>query len=84
LPERGSPSNVEGGFPHLGYRLSFNFERRNAVILLVFAFVFFCIAIFHGPTAAPNSPWYGRFNFIAAGLAAWTLSLLLPVLAKLI
>jgi len=54
------------------------------MILLVFAFVFFCIATFRPGTSSPNSPWYGRFNFIAAGLAAWVFSLLIPYLAKLL
>ena len=43
------------------------------IILLVFAFVFFVIGTFWGPYAAPpaGSPWYGRFNFVSAGLACW-------------
>ncbi len=47
-------------------------------ILLVFAFVFFVIGTFFG--SVPNDPpasWYGRFNFVSAGLAAWVLSILL-------
>jgi len=40
-------------------------------ILLVFAFVFFVIGTFSGGTPGP---WYGRFNLISAGLAAWVLS----------
>ena len=56
-----------------------------STILLVFAFVFFCIATFWpfvGPSA-PGSLW-GRFNPIAAtgpgsvaGLAFWVLTLLI-------
>jgi len=43
-------------------------------ILLVFAFVFFCIAAFWGFTGQPNpGPFWGRFNPIAAGLACWVL-----------
>ena len=45
-------------------------------ILLVFAFVFFCIGTFWN-AAPPAGPWYGRFNFISAGLAVWVLSILL-------
>jgi hypothetical protein len=44
-------------------------------ILLVFAFVFFCIGTFQGAGAA--TPWYTRFNFVSAGLAAWSLAVLL-------
>jgi hypothetical protein len=50
-----------------------------ALILLVFAFVFFCIATFGWRSAATapglpvTSSWYGRFNFVAAGLALWVL-----------
>jgi hypothetical protein len=40
------------------------------VILLVFAFVCFCLAAFW----TPSPP---RFNLIAAGLAFWVLSVLL-------
>jgi hypothetical protein len=43
-------------------------------VLLVFAFVFFCIATFWGfaiPAAQPAPAW-GRFNPIAAGLACIT------------
>jgi hypothetical protein len=39
-------------------------------VLLVFAFVFFVIATFMGPTA-DGTPWYGRFNLVSAGLACW-------------
>lgn len=50
----------------------------NSTILLVFAFVFFCIGTFFGPwTPAAPAPWYGRFNFVSAGLAAWSLADLL-------
>lgn len=45
-------------------------------ILLVFAFVFFCIGTFFGPSPAPEGRWYGRFNFVSAGLAAYMLSLI--------
>lgn len=45
-------------------------------ILLVFAFVFFCLGAFWGPYGT-GTPWYGRFNLVSAGLACWTLSLLL-------
>jgi hypothetical protein len=45
-------------------------------LLLVLACVLFFIGIFTGQTT-PASPWYGRFNFVSAGLCAWTLSLLL-------
>jgi len=41
-------------------------------VLLIFAFVLFVIGTFFGPTVAPApAPWYGRFNFISAGLAFW-------------
>lgn len=48
-------------------------------ILLVFAFVFFCIGTFWGGPypANPPAPWYGRFSFVSAGLACWVLSVLL-------
>jgi hypothetical protein len=47
-------------------------------ILLVFAFVLAVIATFTGyPGAQPNNPWYWRFNFLAAALAFYFLSLLL-------
>jgi hypothetical protein len=42
-------------------------------LLLVFACVLFFIGIFTGQQQ-PASPWYGRFNFVSAGLAAWTLA----------
>lgn len=45
-------------------------------ILLVFAFVFFTLGAFWGPGPTPT-PWYGRFNLVSAGLAAWVLSVLL-------
>lgn len=45
-------------------------------ILLVFAFVFFAIGTFAGPPAS-GAPWWGRFNFVSAGLAAWALGDLL-------
>ena len=41
-------------------------------ILLVFAFVLFVIGVFARQNP-PNTPWYGRFNFISAGLAFWVL-----------
>lgn len=42
------------------------------IVLLVFAFVFFVIGTFWGPYAPPAAgPWYGRFNFVSAGLACW-------------
>jgi uncharacterized RDD family membrane protein YckC len=43
-------------------------------ILLVFAFVFFCIGIFanRAPGPAP-APWYWRLNIVSAGLALWVL-----------
>lgn len=40
------------------------------IILLVFAFVCFCLAA----VGVPNPP---RFNLVAAGLAFWVLSVLL-------
>lgn len=43
------------------------------LILLVAAFVLFAIAGFWNPPAP--SPWFGRL--VAAGLACWTLSILL-------
>jgi len=43
-----------------------------ATLLMIFAFVLFAIATF-----GVNS---GRFNLIAAGLACWSLSIILPVL----
>jgi len=47
----------------------------GSVILLVFAFVFFCIAAFLNVGAVPApAPWYGRFHFGWAGLAAWSLA----------
>jgi hypothetical protein len=49
-----------------------------ATILLVFAFVFFCIGTFWGPYGGPApAPWYGRFSFVSAGLACLTLMMLL-------
>jgi hypothetical protein len=44
------------------------------LILLVFAFVFFCIGTFYGPNAPAPATWYGRFNVVSAGLAAWVLT----------
>jgi hypothetical protein len=44
-------------------------------ILMVFAFVYFCIGTVAGYDAAV--PWPRRFNFISAGLAAWSLAELL-------
>jgi hypothetical protein len=45
------------------------------LFLLMFAFVFFCIATFFYPaTPQPQPAWYGRFNFVSAGLAACTLA----------
>lgn len=47
------------------------------LILLVFAFVFFCIGIFavRNPNNSPETvPWHSRFSFVSAGLAAWTLA----------
>lgn len=46
-------------------------------ILLVFSFVFFVIGTFIGWPATNPPVWYGRFNFVSAGLAAWVLSILL-------
>lgn len=46
-------------------------------ILLVFSFVFFVIGTFIGWPATNPPAWYGRFNFVSAGLAAWVLSILL-------
>jgi hypothetical protein len=47
----------------------------GSTLLLMFAFVFFVIASFFGPNpATPQSPWYGRFNLVSIGLAAWSLS----------
>lgn len=43
-------------------------------ILLVFAFVFFFLGTFFFGPGAPANPWYGRFNFVSAGLAAWVLA----------
>jgi hypothetical protein len=43
-------------------------------ILLVFAFVFFVIGTFASYSGA--SPWYGRFNWISAGLACWVATLI--------
>jgi hypothetical protein len=51
-----------------------------AQILLVFAFVFFCIGTFasrNSPPGPGNPAWYVRFNFVSAGLAVWVLSILL-------
>lgn len=45
-------------------------------ILLVFAFVFFCLGTFATPMNPPQ-PWYARFNLVSAGLAAWSLAELL-------
>jgi len=42
-----------------------------SIILMVFAFVLFALAAF----GVPNPPQ--RWNLVAAGLAAWVLSLLL-------
>jgi len=39
-------------------------------ILLAFAFVFFVLGSFWYPGAQPG-PWYGRYNPVSAGLAAW-------------
>jgi hypothetical protein len=47
-----------------------------SLILLVFAFVFFCIGAFLGPGPNPG-PWWGRFNVVSAGLACWVLTELL-------
>ncbi len=54
-----------------------------STILLVFAFVFFCIATFW-PFAGPSAPGslWGRFNPIAAGLAFWVLTLLISGLHR--
>jgi hypothetical protein len=49
----------------------------NNTILLVFAFVFFCIAAFFNPTLPAGTPWYGRFHFGWAGLAVWVLTLII-------
>jgi hypothetical protein len=38
-------------------------------ILLVFAFVFFVVGTF--TSYSGTNPWYGRFNWISAGLACW-------------
>lgn len=46
-------------------------------ILLVFAFVFFCIAAFWPYGNPAPGPVWGRFNPIAAGLAFWVLTLLI-------
>jgi hypothetical protein len=43
------------------------------LILLVFSFVCFALATFW----QPPSPPYPRFNLVAAGLAAWVLSVIL-------
>lgn len=48
-----------------------------STVLLVFAFCFFVIGTFFGPfVSAPPPPWYGRFNFISAGLACWVATLI--------
>jgi hypothetical protein len=46
-------------------------------LLLVFACVLFFIGIFTGQQSTPPSPWYGRFNFVSAGLFAWSLALVI-------
>lgn len=49
----------------------------QTTVLLVFAFVFFVIGTFFGPWTAPApAPWFGRFNFVSAGLACWVATLL--------
>jgi hypothetical protein len=45
------------------------------LVLLVFAFVFFVIGTFYYPYP-PNTPLWGRFNPVAAGLAFWVLTLI--------
>jgi hypothetical protein len=46
-------------------------------VLLVFAFVLFVIGSFSGWwIGGTNSPWYGRFNIVSAGLAFWVGSIL--------
>jgi len=52
-------------------------NHQTHTILLVFAFVFFCIGTFFGPALPDGTRWYGRFNFVSAGLAAWSLAVLL-------
>jgi hypothetical protein len=47
-------------------------------ILLAFAFTFFFLGTFaFTPSNPPNTPWYGRFNLVSAGLALWVLTDLL-------
>jgi hypothetical protein len=50
-------------------------------ILLLFAFGYFVIGTFagHDPT---TGPWVKRCNFISAGLAAWSLAVLLGKLLR--
>jgi len=52
-----------------------------ALVLLVFAFVFFVIGIFRtNRPLQPGGAWYWGFNWVSAGLAAWVLTLLVPLL----
>lgn len=49
------------------------------IVLEVFAFVLFVIGTFVGPYAPPApAPWYGRFNYVSAGLACWVATLIFP------
>jgi hypothetical protein len=48
----------------------------TTTVLLVFAFVLFVIGAFFYPSP-PNTPLWGRFNPVSAGLAFWVLTLIL-------
>jgi hypothetical protein len=47
-------------------------KHTEKIILLVFAFVFFCISTFM-VEVQPGVVWYRRFSFVSAGLACWVL-----------
>jgi hypothetical protein len=51
------------------------------IVLLAFAFVFFVVGTF--TSYVGTNPWYGRFNWISAGLAVWVLVDLLAATGSL-